>query len=319
MKRLLKLLGKFLLVVLVVILMAVAFIALRGIPTYKAEVPDVPKVESTPMRVERGAKIADMLCRSCHYNNETQKFTGRFMNEVPDFGKIYSRNITNDKEVGIGAWTDAQLIYFIRTGINPVTGKYSPPYMPKLMHISDEDLRSIVAFLRSDNNLVKPDKTELPETEPSFLTKFLCAVVFKPYPYPAHEIPEPDTTNQLAWGKYITLYQLECFACHSADFKKMDVATPENSAGFFGGGNKMLNNEGKEITTLNITPDEETGIGKWTEEQFVTALRTGVVPNGPPLRNPMLPYLQLTEQEAKAVYAYLRTVPKLNHKIDRGI
>ena len=73
------------------------------------------------------------------------------------------------------------------------------------------------------------------------------------------------------------------------------------------------------ITTLNITPDEETGIGKWTEDDFVKAVRTGVVPNGPGLRDPMNPYIQLTDEEAKAIYAYLKTVPKLNHKVERGV
>ena len=64
---------------------------------------------------------------------------------------------------------------------------------------------------------------------------------------------------------------------------------------------------------------EETGIGNWTEEQFVKAVKFGIVPNGPALRNPMIPYAQLTDEEAKAIYAYLRTVPKIKHAISRGI
>jgi len=71
--------------------------------------------------------------------------------------------------------------------------------------------------------------------------------------------------------------------------------------------------------TLNLTPDNETGIGTWTEEQFVRAVRTGIVPNGPALREPMHPFVELTENEAKAIYAYLRTVPPIRHKIDRGV
>jgi cytochrome c2 len=319
MKKLFKILGIILLIAIVIIGCGAAFIAIRGVPKYEVKVPEIPKVKVTPERVARGEKIAGMLCNSCHYNPETRKFTGRFLNEVPEFGEIYSKNITHDVESGIGKWTDAQLIYFIRTGIQPFTGKYSPPYMPKLMHISDEDMNSIVAFLRSDNPLVQADKTKEPESKPSFLTKFLCVVAFKPYPFPEKKIPEPDTTNRLELGKYLALYQLECYVCHSADFKKMNVAEPEKSLGFFGGGNIMRNSEGTMVTTRNITMDEETGIGKWTEDDFVKALRTGVVPSGPALRDPMRPYIQLTEDEAKAIYTYLRTVPVINHKVDRGV
>ncbi|HRH64691.1 MAG TPA: cytochrome c [Bacteroidia bacterium] len=319
MKKVLKVIGVLILLVALVIGGFAAFISLRGIPSYEVKVPDIPKVEITPERVAQGKKIAGMLCNSCHFNPATGKFTGRSMTEVTQFGKIVSRNITHDPEIGIGNWSDAQLIYFIRTGIHPLTGKYSPPYMPKLMHISDEDLNSIIAFLRSDDPLVQPDKTEGPMTEPSFLTKFLCMVAFKPYPFPEKPIPGPDTTNQLAWGKYLTLYQLECFACHSADFTKMDVFEPEKSLGFFGGGNVLKSQDGTMVTTMNLTPDEETGIGKWSEAEFVKALKFGIVPNGPALRNPMIPYVQLTDEEAKAIFAYLRTVPKIKHAVNRGI
>lgn len=319
MKKLLKIIGYLVLLVIVVIGGFAAFISIRGVPSYDVNVPQVAKIEVTPERVAHGKKIASMLCNNCHFNSATGKFTGREMTEVTEFGKIVSRNITQDPEIGIGKWSDAQLTYFIRTGINPFTGKYSPPYMPKLMHISDEDLNSIIAFLHSDDPLVQADKTEGPVSEPSFLTKFLCLVAFKPFPFPEKPIPNPDTTNQLEWGKYLALYQLECFACHSADFKKMNVFEPEKSLGFFGGGNVMRNDHGEMITTLNLTPDEETGIGKWTEEEFVKAVKFGIVPNGPALRNPMVPFAQLTDEEAKAIYAYLRTVPKIKHAISRGL
>ena len=319
MKKLLKILGIVLGIAVLAIIVFVIYVNVRGTGSHEVNVPAIPNVEVTPARIERGERIASMLCKNCHLNPETGKMTGRMLKEVPQFGKIYSRNITKDPEIGIGKWSDAEIIYFIRTGINPKSGKFIPPYMPKLLHISDEDLRSVVAFLRSDMPEVQADKSEFPESEPSFLSKFLSLVAFHPYEYPAHEIPDPDTTNQLAWGKYLSLYQIECFACHSKDFKTMNVEVPEKSEGFFGGGNQMTDEDGKPITTLNITPDEETGIGKWTEEEFIKALRSGIVPNGPALRNPMMPYLTLTDEEAKAIYAYLRTVPKIRNKVDRGL
>ena len=76
--------------------------------------------------------------------------------------------------------------------------------------------------------------------------------------------------------------------------------------------------DGSTISSMNLTMDEETGIGRWTEEEFVKAIKTGIVPNGQPaLRQPMKPYTDLTEGEAKAVYAYLKTIPKVNNHVER--
>jgi cytochrome c2 len=294
---------------------AAAYIAFRGMPEYEVKKVSV-HIEPTAARVANGEKLASMLCKSCHYNSETGKFTGRELTEAPQFGKIYSANITADKEAGIGKWTDDQLVYLIRTGVKP-DGKYVPPYMPKLVHISDEDLYSIISFLRSGNDWVKPDNSRQRKTEPSFLTNFLLTIgVFKPFPYPDKPIPGPDTTNIVEHGKYIALYELECFTCHSRDFTKNDYFNPEKSEGFFGGGNKLMNPEGKELQSLNITMDNETGIGTWSEEDFVKAVKSGIVPNGmPALRNPMLPYSNLTDNEVKAIYAYLKTIPKVHNKV----
>ena len=153
--------------------------------------------------------------------------------------------------------------------------------------------------------------------EPSFLSKFLSTVAFKPLPMPDHKIEMPDSNNTIEFGKYL-VYNLECISCHSADFKTNDALNPEKSAGFLGGGNKTLNTKGQVVVTQNLTPDEETGLGKWTEERFIKALKTGIMENEPALRYPMMPYIQLTDQEAKAIYAYLRTVPPLKNSVPRS-
>jgi hypothetical protein len=191
--------------------------------------------------------------------------------------------------------------------------------MPKLIHIADEDLYSIIAYLHSSDSRVQADPIPSPKSQQSFLTKFLVTIkAFKPFDYPKEAIPLPDTTNQVAWGRYITLYQYECYTCHSKDFATNNYGVPEKSPGYFGGGNKMYQLDGSKISTLNITSDKETGIGVWTEDDFVKAVKTGIVPNGQSsLRYPMIPYLNLTDTELKAIYAYLKTVPALKHKVDR--
>jgi mono/diheme cytochrome c family protein len=90
---------------------------------------------------------------------------------------------------------------------------------------------------------------------------------------------------------------------------------PEQSGGFFGGGNPLLDFDGNTIPSKNLTPDKETGIGKWTEEQFVETLKTGRRPNGKMIRYPMIPYAILTDKEMKAIYAYLKTIPPIKNEV----
>ncbi len=319
MKKFLKILGILILVIAVGAAAFASFISIRGIPKYEVNVPVVPDVKITPERIERGAKIASMLCQNCHLDRNSNSMTGVHMIEIPEFGIINSKNITNDPEYGIGKWTDSELIYFLRTGIHPSTGQYVPPYMPKLVHISDEDIYSIIAYLHSDKPEVQGVKKELSPSDPSFLTKFLSLVAFKPFEYPKAPISDPDTTNPLEWGKYLALYQLECYACHSKSFETMNMLEPEKSEGFFGGGNEIGTADGSKILSRNLTPDKETGIGTWSEEQFIKAVRYGIVPHGPALRQPMMPFVQLTDSELKAIYAYMQTVPPIKNKLDRGI
>jgi mono/diheme cytochrome c family protein len=318
MKKIFRYLLIFVLVVVVVVGGFAAYVALKGIPTYTAEKIEL-KVAATPDRVANGQKLASMLCKSCHFNEGTGKFTGRKMDEAPQFGEIYSKNITNAPSNGIGKWTDGELAVLLRTGVKP-DGRYLPPYMPKLVHLSDEDLQSMIAFLRSDHAWVQADNTRQPDTKPSFLTKFLTTIgAMEPFPYPKQPIPAPDTTNKVNWGKYIALGQMDCFSCHSKDFAKNDYFNPEKSEGFFGGGNEMIGLEGKNLKSLNITMDE-TGIGSWSEEDFVKAVKYGIKPgNQPALRPPMQPYTGLSDGEVKAIYAYLKTIPKIKNKVDRSL
>jgi mono/diheme cytochrome c family protein len=293
------------------------FVQIRGIPKY-----DLPKVEltvkSTPERVVRGRRFAQVLCSGCHLEPGSRTLAGRRMSDAPpEFGEIYSRNITKHPTAGIGGWTDAELAVLLRTGLRR-DGQYLPPYMPKFPHLSDEDLHSIIAFLRSDDALVKPSDHEPPQTKPSFLTKFLTVVAFKPLPYPKAAIVAPPATERIAFGRYLT-FGLDCYGCHSADFKTVDVANPERSAGYLGGGNTVIDLTGAEVKTANLTFDPETGIGKWSAEDFVRALREGFRPDGSLIRYPMTPAPGITDEEARALYAYFQSLPKLRNAVARSV
>jgi mono/diheme cytochrome c family protein len=294
----------------------VAFLEIRGIPKYDA--PTIPefKVESTPERITQGTKIASVQCMVCHRGKDN-KLVGRFLSELPpNFGKIYSANITHSKEHGIGAWTDAEIAYFLRTGVRK-NGQYAPIYMPKFAHLSDEDMRSVIAWLRSDDPQLVATEEPTVKPEPSLLVKFLCLVAWKPLQYPKASIPEPDTTNLLAYGKYLVTGRYDCYTCHSADFKKLSMEDPEKSFGYCQGGNMMLTMNANAIFTANITPDEKTGIGSWTEDDFRKVMHESKNKNGKALRYPMLPYTPLTDKEVTAIWQYLRSIPKLCNEVDR--
>ncbi len=313
MKKLFKVI---LIIVIVLVVLAggfALFLEMRGIPKYEAKDPGIT-IQSTPARVERGRILVNMLCADCHKNPATGKLTGADMDpghKLP-FGGMFSQNITHDKNVGIGEWTDGQIIFLLRTGIKR-NGQYAPPWMAKLPHMSDEDVASVISFLHSDDPMVTADPTPDRPCEPSLFAKFLCLVAFKPLPYPEGAVAQPDTTNKVEWGRYM-VYNMDCYQCHSADFATNDAMDPTKSKGYLGGGNRL-----DSLLSANITPDKQTGIGDWSEAAFVKAFRFGIKPDGSTTRLPMKPYSMLSESEAKAIYAYLQTVPPLNHAVDRKV
>ena len=315
MKKVLKFLGLGLALILVLGLAVFLYVNFSPIPSYEVAKIDY-QVKSSPESVARGRKLATVLCANCHMNRETGKLTGIRMLDAPaEFGEIYSQNITQDREYGIGSWSDAELLYLLRTGIKK-DGQYSPPYMAKLPLMADEDINAIISFLRSDDPMVAADPTPDHPTKPSFLTKMLTRVAWKPFPMPADEIEMPDPDNSVELGEYLA-HNLDCFSCHSSDFKTNDFLNPPNSEGYFGGGNKPLNLEGEVVLTANLTPEDETGIGSWSKEKFIRAVKYGLKEGEPALVYPMMPYAQLTDEEAGAIYDYLMTIPPINNRIER--
>ena len=316
MKMALKVLALALLVVVVLAGGYAAYVAIVGIPRFEPGHLQV-KVEVTPAKVEQGRKYVRILCAGCHMDPTTRQLTGKRLADLPpQFGVVYSKNITRDPEKGIGGWTDGELIYFLRTGIDR-HGQYVPPYMIKLPLMADEDLEAIVAFLRSDDPMMAPLAVDPPgRSRPSFLAKLLSHTVFRPLPYPRRRIEKPTPGDRVAYGRYLSS-SLGCFSCHSADFKTMNELEPEKSAGYMGGGNALRDLDGGTIVSANITFDAATGIGKWSEADFTRAVRTGVRPDRTVLRYPMLPIPELDETDTAALYAYLATVPKIANPVAR--
>jgi len=306
MKTALKILLGLLGVIVLVALGGAGYIQFRGIPTYEPVKVDL-QVEVTPERVAQGARIASMVCIQCHAGPDN-RLTGKRLLDIPKmFGTVYSMNITQDTTYGIGKYSDGEIFSFLRTGIRP-NGEFAA-IMPKFPNMADEDVYSIIAWLRSDEFGVQPAQTEAPASEFSLFSKFLANTVIKPLPFREAPIPLPDTTDAVAHGKYLANGIYTCYACHSGDLTKLDHLEPEKSFGFYAGGTEMVDLEGNPRLTANLTPDPETGIGAYTEEEFVQAVKHGVRPNGKLVRYPMVPHSTLTDPETRAIFAYLRTLP----------
>ncbi len=74
--------------------------------------------------------------------------------------------------------------------------------------------------------------------------------------------------------------------------------------------------------TRNLTPDNDTGLGKWTEQNFIDTIRSGrELGKGRALLPPMpwQPFSNLTDEELKAIYAYLRTIPAIKNPVPEPI
>jgi hypothetical protein len=73
------------------------------------------------------------------------------------------------------------------------------------------------------------------------------------------------------------------------------------------------------VYTANLTPDDQTGLGKWTESMFISALRKGTHMGGdgrvilPPMPWPLV--RQMTDEDLKSIFAYLRTIPAVHNEV----
>ena len=293
----------------IVVVAFVVFVLTARIPSYEVDFPELV-VEATPERIAEGERIVSVLCLQCHGSIDG-KLGGAYMADAQSFGEVYAANITQHPEYGISDYTDGELAYLIRTGVRR-DGQYVPSWMPKFPLLSEEDLYSLIAFLKSDHPLVQPSDMDQPESVPGFLAKLLLRTGLEPIPYPARAVPAPPLSDQVAIGRYLAVGKYDCYSCHSASFGKLDPLLPERSKGFFGGGNIVYDKEMNKVITPNLTMDKETGLGEWTAEEFVMALRFGRKPDGSTFQFPMIPAPLITDEEAYAIWVYLQTIPEIH-------
>jgi mono/diheme cytochrome c family protein len=261
---------------------------------------------------ERGKNLTYNICGQCHYNKDAGKFIGMQMHEIPSLlGKVYSANLTNSKSNGLPPhYTDAELQYLLKTGIAKDGRFLSYMLRPNL---SDNDINDIIVYLRSDDPAVAAADTTVGKTHLNPIGKIAMSATGKPVAYRIG-VKRPAESDAVATGRYL-IDIIGCYHCHSKSLTSLNYLHPEQSKGYLAGGYKFKDPAGMKVYASNLTPDKETGIGKYSRDDFRKAVREGIAPRGQ-LHPPMPKFTHLTDGQADAIYAYLQTVPPVQHKVD---
>lgn len=281
-------------------------------------------IPRTPERLARGKYLVEGLlqCPFCHSDIDFSKrpavpFPGKkfggyvfpdYESGMPKPNLIVAPNISPDPEYGAGTWKDADFVRALRRGIGH-DGRTLFPLMPYefFRNLSDEDLASVIVYVRSQPaSHVKEPKIELTDE---------IKKAFKPLD-PLPHVPEPDRSDRVAYGKYLVTVG-HCAGCHST-YDDKGNAIPGMD---FAGGGALVgdwNGDGKVVTVnaLNLTPDAS-GIGYYSEDMFIDVLRHG----GFKTRQlssimPWVFFRNLSDDDLKAMYAYLRTLKPVCHHVD---
>jgi mono/diheme cytochrome c family protein len=232
------------------------------------------------------------------------------------FGTVYSSNITPDPTTGIGKWTDEQIITATRLGRRPNGERLIPVHPYTVFNgMTEQDLKDVVAYLRSVppiNRQTPAKKISVPMFESVFLPAWLATFAAIETP------PKSAATSGVARGEYLTRAVSHCGECHTP--RTMTMAVDNNR--FLAGNQKGKGPEGSAVP--NITPDRETGLGSWTEEQITDYLETGNKPDGDVSGGLMMEVIQgssagykdLTKADRQAIAKYLKSIPAIKNRID---
>ena len=230
------------------------------------------------------------------------------------YGTVYSSNITPDRETGIGAWTDEQVITAIRLGRRP-NGERLVPVHPYTVFngMAAEDLRALVAYLRTLPPVKRPNQPKqitVPLFDSVFLPAWLAAFA------PSETPPSSAPSTGVARGEYLVRAVAHCGECHTP--RTMAMAT--DNARFLAG-----NAKGPENSEVpNITPDKDTGLS-WTAEQIAEFLGTGNKPDGDVagglmgemIQGTTAGYKDLTRADRLAIAHFIKSVPPVRNAVGK--
>ena len=251
--------------------------------------------------VKRGDYLVNtiMTCGNCHSPKGPKgdipgkHFSGGLTWDEPPF-KVTASNITQDKDTGIGKWSDADIKKLLRDGVRP-DGTPIAPVMPTGFYgiITDHDMNAIVAYLRT----LKPIKNKVSDPVYRF-----------PAPrqiFPGSEKPytEAMLKNKVKNGFYLATIG-HCMECHTPLEKGHHDWAKTGT-----GGMEFPGPWGKSVSA-NITQSKDKGIGSWSSTEIKRAITKGVGKDGKHLKPPMGfgYYDHMKASDTNDIIAWLRTV-----------
>jgi mono/diheme cytochrome c family protein len=228
---------------------------------------------------------------------------------APPLGAIYSRNLTPDRETGIGRYSDGEIARMMRWSVRPDGRASVQPLMP-FHNMSDEDMVAIISYLRAQppvHNEVQPNEW----TTIGKVVKSLSAT-FKPRD--RQEVNPPATTppdGTKARGEYLARYVANCIGCHT----RRDDMTFVPTAPEFAGGEEMepATLQGADTSihfiTPNLTPAKGSGLTKFPDRAtFIARFKSGGRHHpGSPM--PWETFARMTESDIGALYDFLMSLP----------
>lgn len=252
---------------------------------------------------------------SCHTNypgegDEAPQLAGGRPLETP-FGVFYSTNITQDLETGLGRWSDADFVRAMREGLSPEGAHYFPvfPYtsFSGLSEVDLVDLRAYLATLPPVRRENRPPDAPFPFSWRATLAGWKW-LNFEP------KSIEPDPGRSDAWnrGRYLVEAAAHCGECHTPRTLTGGLDATMAYAG---------SSEGPEGELApNITPHDETGIGRWSRVDLVWYLETGLKPDGDDTQGLMAEviehgYSSLPREDLEAIAEYVRSLPPIENAL----
>lgn len=269
-------------------------------------------VGDTAGLVQRGEYLVRnvSVCGHCH-SGDARDADGPLSGGRPftnwRLGTIRAANLTPDDATGLGRWSEAEIVRAIRNGQDR-EGHLLAPVMPYewLSMLGDRDALAMAAYLKRQ----PPVHNEV-NSRPNAV--FGAAKLLFLHPARSTGGTPPPRAATAEYGRYLSTVAL-CADCHTPRGGLQQA--PDRHRLYAGDASPP---KGFPANPSNLTPDEQTGIGRWSEADFLRTLRTGVNPRGDSLHAfmPWREYRRMTDDDLRAIYRYLRTLPPIRNEVPR--
>jgi mono/diheme cytochrome c family protein len=132
--------------------------------------------------------------------------------------------------------------------------------------------------------------------------------------YPVPDVRASTDPAMIARGEYLVYGPSHCVECHASSFEEFQKVAAGQKVPLQGGTRFQAPPLGV-IYSKNLTPDPETGIGRYTDGQIARMMRYNVRPNGRASVGPMMPFHNMSDEDMIAIISFLRSQPPVRHQV----